>query len=292
MKLIITALRGKMAGLIVADEKKRDDVEIIAGIGPKGRDYIGKDIGEVAMIGKTVGAPVVDDIESVIEDADVVCDFSTVELGMEVLDACLKHKKALVVGTTGFSPEQRARLEAAAAEIPIMIAANTDRMVNVMRKLLMDAARELYDDTDIEIIDMHDNTKLDAPSGTARELIESMGEAVGVDLVDDAVRKRQSHLPCSARRRYPVESHGLLFRRRRKTRDHPSLPQLEGLRKRRCQRMQMDGRQTGRSLRHTRVHGTVACINEVQIQRHKDEYRCPDVRSAGCHCGKAPHTGI
>ena len=109
MKLIITAPRGKMASLIVADAASRDDVEIIAGIGPEGRDYIGKDIGEAAMTGKTVGAPVVDDIESVIDDADVVCDFSTVELGMEVLDACLKHKKALVVGTTGFSTEQRAR---------------------------------------------------------------------------------------------------------------------------------------------------------------------------------------
>ena len=152
MKLIITAPRGKMASLIVADAASRDDVEIVAGIGPAGRDYIGKDIGEVAMTGRTVGAPVVDDIESVIDEADVVCDFSTVELGMEVLDACLKHKKALVVGTTGFNAEQRARL--------------------------------------IEIIDMHDNTKLDAPSGTARELIESMGEAVGVDLVDDAVYGR------------------------------------------------------------------------------------------------------
>ena len=190
MKLIITAPRGKMASLIVADAAERDDVEIVAGIGPKGRDYIGRDIGEVAMIGKTVGAPVVDDIESVIDGADVVCDFSTVELGMEVLDACLKHRKALVIGTTGFDAGQRARLEAAAEEIPILIAANTDRMVNVMRKLLMDAAKELYEDTDIEIVDMHDNTKLDAPSGTARELIESMGEAVGVDLVDDAVYGR------------------------------------------------------------------------------------------------------
>ena len=143
MKMIITAPRGKMAGLIVADAASRDDVEIVAGIGPAGRDYIGKDIGDVAMTGRTVGAPVVDDIESVIGSADVVCDFSTVELGMEVLDACLKHKKALVIGTTGFNAEQRARLEAAAAEIPIMIAANTDRMVNVMRKLLMDAAKEL-----------------------------------------------------------------------------------------------------------------------------------------------------
>ena len=118
MKIIITAPRGKMAGLIVADAASRDDVEIVAGIGPAGRDYIGKDIGDVAMTGRTVGAPVVDDIESVIGSADVVCDFSTVELGMEVLDACLKHKKALVIGTTGFNAEQRARLEAAAADIP------------------------------------------------------------------------------------------------------------------------------------------------------------------------------
>jgi 4-hydroxy-tetrahydrodipicolinate reductase len=190
MKLIITAPRGKMASLIVADAASRDNVEIVAGVGPAGRDYIGRDIGEVAMIGRSVGAPVVDDLESVIDQADVVCDFSTVELGMEVLDACIRHHKALVIGTTGFSPEQRAKLEEASKTIPIMIAANTDRMVNVMRKLLMDTAKELYEDTDIEIIDMHDNTKLDAPSGTARELIESMGEAVGRDLVSDAVYGR------------------------------------------------------------------------------------------------------
>ncbi|MBQ9272725.1 MAG: 4-hydroxy-tetrahydrodipicolinate reductase [Mogibacterium sp.] len=190
VKVIITAPRGKMASLIVADAASRDDVEIVAGIGPKGRDYIGSDIGEVAMIGKKAGSPVVDDLESVIDDADVVCDFSTVELGMEVLEACLKHKKALVVGTTGFDAGQRARLEAAAQEIPVMIAANTDRMVNVMRKLLMEAAAQLYDETDIEMVDMHDNTKLDSPSGTARELVEAMGDAVGRDLVSDAVYGR------------------------------------------------------------------------------------------------------
>ena len=87
MKLIITAPRGKMASLIVADAAARDDVEIVAGIGPAGRDYIGKDIGEVAMTGSLIGAPVVDNIESVIDQADVICDFSTVELGMEVLES-------------------------------------------------------------------------------------------------------------------------------------------------------------------------------------------------------------
>lgn len=190
MKLIITAPKGKMASLIVADAASRDTVHILAGIGPKGRDYIGKDIGEVAMIGRSIGVPVIDDIESVIEDADVVCDFSTVELGMEVLASCVKHKKAIVIGTTGFSPEQREAIEKASEQIPVMMAANTDRMVNVMRKLLMEAAKELYDETDIEIIDMHDNKKLDAPSGTARELVESMGDAIGKNLVDDAVYGR------------------------------------------------------------------------------------------------------
>ena len=264
MKLIITAPRGKMASLIVADAAARNDVEIVAGIGPKGRDYIGKDIGEVAMIGKTVGAPVVDDLESVIDGTDVVCDFSRVELGMEVLDACIRHKKALVIGTTGFNAEQRARLEAAASEIPILIAANTDRMVNVMRKLLMEAAKELYEDTDIEIVDMHDNTKLDAPSGTARELIESMGEAVGVDFDREhgrsgrrrlgrrcrirqaarqtSTRERQSYLPCHTRRRHPVQPHRLLLWRRRASGDHPPLPQLERLRKGRRQRLHLAGR--------------------------------------------------
>ena len=204
MKLIITAPKGKMASLIVADAASRDDVEIVAGIGPAGRDYIGKDIGEVAMTGSLVGAPVVDDLESVIDQADVVCDFSTTELGMKVLDACIRHNKALVVGTTGFSAEQRAKLEAAADKIPILIAANTDRMVNVMRKLLMEAAKELYYDTDIEIVDIHDNTKLDAPSGTASELIESMGEAIGKDLLADAVYGRPHG-------RYPREKEKVTF---------------------------------------------------------------------------------
>lgn len=190
MKLVITAPRGKMARLIIADAAERQDVEIVAGVGPKGRDYIGSDIGEVAMIGHKVGAPVLEDINQVIADTDIVCDFSTVGLGMEVLEACVKHKKALVAGTTGFSVEQKAKFEEAAQLIPIMMAANTDRMVNVMRKLLMDAAKELYDDTDIEMVDIHDNRKLDAPSGTAIELVESMGEAIGKDLAGEGVYGR------------------------------------------------------------------------------------------------------
>ena len=189
-----------MASLIVADAAARDDVEIVAGIGPKGRDYIGKDIGEVAMIGKTVGAPVVDDLESVIDGADVVCDFSRVELGMEVLDACIRHKKALVIGTTGFNAEQRARLEAAASEIPILIAANTDRMVNVMRKLLMEARRS----------ERH-RPRADREHGRSGRRRLSRRCRIRQAARQTSPRERQSHLPCHTRRRHPVQPYRLLL---------------------------------------------------------------------------------
>ena len=194
MKLIIVAPRGKMGKFITEIAAANDQIEIVGGVGPKGRDYIGRDIGEVAMIGKTVGAPVVDDIESIIDSCDVIIDFSTVENGMAVLDAARRHGKALVCGSTGFSPEQRQAVEDAAQDIPVKLAANTSRLVNIMYKLIQLAA-EKAGDVDVEILDMHDNTKLDAPSGTAKEIGEIVAEARGVNLEDEAVYGRSGRCP-------------------------------------------------------------------------------------------------
>lgn len=179
MKLIITAPRGKMGKLNTLIAAERADIEIVGGIGPAGRDYIGDDLGAVAGIGHDLGVKVYDDIEAIIDECDCVLDFSTVEMGMKILDICRAHGKALVCGTTGFSPEQRQAFVDAGKEIPVMLAANTSRMVNVMSKLLAQAAAALGETCDIEILDMHDNKKLDAPSGTARELGETIAEAIG-----------------------------------------------------------------------------------------------------------------
>ena len=184
MKLIITAPRGKMGHLNTEIAAARDDIEIVGGIGPMGRDYIGEDLGKVAMIGKELGVSVYDDIEKIIDECDCVLDFSTVEEGMKILEACKAHGKALVCGTTGFSAEQKAEFDRAGEVIPVMLAANTSRMVNVMSKLLAQAAAALGDSCDIEILDMHDNKKLDSPSGTAKELGETMAEAMGTTLED------------------------------------------------------------------------------------------------------------
>ncbi len=174
VKVIITAPRGHMDGLIVKAACEREDIQIIGGIGPAGRDYIGQDIGIAAGLGTEIGALVYDNLEDIIDQCDLVVDFSRVELSMEVLEICKAHKKGFLCGTTGFSEDQEKKLLEAGSEIPMMKAANTSYVVNVMRKLLGTAAAALGDKAKIEIIEMHSQTKLDAPSGTALELAEEM----------------------------------------------------------------------------------------------------------------------
>lgn len=175
-KIVIMAPRGHMDGLIVAAAHRRSDIEIVGGVGMPGRDYIGKDVGLVAGLGEEVGAPVYDDLEQVIDQCDLVVDFSKPELSMKVLDCCLNHKKALICGTTGFDEEQTARLLAAGEVIPMMKAANTSFVVNVMKKIAGEIAQALGSRCSIDVIDMHSASKPDAPSGTAKELGEEMAD--------------------------------------------------------------------------------------------------------------------
>lgn len=176
VKIVITAPRGHMDGLIVKTAFHREGIEIVGGLGPAGRDYIGKDIGQVCGLGQEIGALVYDNLEEIIRECDFVIDFSTVELSMSVLEVCKKYKKGLLCGTTGFTTEQEKVLLEAGKFIPMMKASNTSYVVNVMRKLLGIAAQALGDKAKIEIIDLHSQTKLDAPSGTALELAEEIVE--------------------------------------------------------------------------------------------------------------------
>lgn len=190
MRIIITAPKGKMGRLIVKMASEHEELEIVGVIGKKGGEYIGKDAGLAAGIGYEIGVPVTDDLNQIIDKCDAVVDFSTPELSMEALTAAIKYKKALVCGTTGFDQEQFGRFQTAALDIPILYAANTSLMINLMYELIAQTARSLGARADIEIIDMHDAKKKDAPSGTAKEMGETLRHAltqvagVGSDLVD------------------------------------------------------------------------------------------------------------
>ena len=191
MKVIVIGPRGKMGKLITQVAASRDDMELVGAIAPKGRDYIGKDLGTVAMTGFELGVPVTDDLESIIDSCDVIIDFSTKEMAMEVLDLAIAHKKALVCGSTGFSAEEMKRFEEAGKQIPMLYAANTSKLVNIMNKLLELVTATLKDEIDIEILEMHDQWKKDAPSGTSKEMGEIMAHALGKELSDIAVYGRE-----------------------------------------------------------------------------------------------------
>ena len=194
-KVIVVGPKGKMGKLITQVIAERKDLELVAGIGPKGRDYIGGDLGTAAMVGRTLGVPVVDDLESVIDKCDVIIDFSTKENGMEVLDLAIKYKKALVNGTTGFSAEEMQRFKDSASKIPMLYAANTSKLVNIMNKLLELVASTVGNELDIEILEMHDQWKKDAPSGTSKEMGEVMAHALGKELDEIKVHGREGVSP-------------------------------------------------------------------------------------------------
>ncbi len=195
VKIIVVGPRGKMGKLITQAAVSREDMQLVAGVAPKGRDYIGDDLGMAAMTGTKLNIPVVDDLAGVIDDCDVIIDFSTKEMAMEVLELAVRHKKGLVCGTTGFSPEEMQRFRDASKEIPMLYAANTSKLVNIMNKLLELVVRTAGDDLDIEILEMHDQWKKDAPSGTSKEMGEIMAEALGRELKDIAVYGREGASP-------------------------------------------------------------------------------------------------
>jgi 4-hydroxy-tetrahydrodipicolinate reductase len=182
LNVLITAPRGKMGRLNVQAAVKSEDIRLVGCIGPAGRDYIGKDAGLVSGMGEPCGALCYGDIEEIIGDCDMVIDFSTVALSREMIHACVRHKKALICGTTGFGEEDTAIFAETAKKIPLLKAANTSYMSNVMTEMVKLAAKALKDQCKVEIIDYHDEKKVDAPSGTAKEFGETISEASGKDI--------------------------------------------------------------------------------------------------------------
>lgn len=133
------------------------------------------------------------DLQAAAASYDVVIDFTRPEGTLAALAACVAQGKSLVIGTTGFSVEQKAQIDAAARQIPILMAGNFSIGVNLCLKLLEDAARVLGEDFDIEVVEAHHRHKVDAPSGTALMMGEAAARGAGRDLATDAVYERYGH---------------------------------------------------------------------------------------------------
>jgi len=193
--IIVIAPKGHMGRLIIQAAYEHDDINVVGAVGTPGRNYIGKDAGIVAGLGEEIGAKVHDNLADIIDKCDVVVDFSTVETSMKVLEVCLAAGKAYICGTTGFDAADTEKLLKAGELIPMMKAANTSFVVNVMKKLLGQAAQVLGDRCRIEIVEMHSEGKLDAPSGTAIELAEEMAAAAATAAAGDEASGNEAGEP-------------------------------------------------------------------------------------------------
>jgi 4-hydroxy-tetrahydrodipicolinate reductase len=163
---------------------------LAAAVERAGSSVIGADAGELAGVGK-LGVLI---SEELVADAfDVLVDFTRPEVTLNNLAMCHPAGKKMVIGTTGFTPEQRNTLIDASADIAMVVAPNMSVGVNLCFKLLETAAKVLGDEVDIEIIEAHHRHKVDAPSGTALRMGEVVATALGRDLKTHAVYGREGH---------------------------------------------------------------------------------------------------
>jgi 4-hydroxy-tetrahydrodipicolinate reductase len=163
---------------------------VTAAIEQPGSSLVGADAGELAGQGKN-GITVVGDIADCIADIDVLIDFTVPAATLGNLAVCAENGVAMVIGTTGFTPDEQAQIDEAAKRIPICKASNFSTGVNLCFKLLDVAAKVLGDDVDIEVYEAHHRHKIDAPSGTALSMGQVVADALGRDLDKVAVYGRE-----------------------------------------------------------------------------------------------------
>ncbi len=189
-KVAITGAAGRMGRTLIEACRQASGVQLTAAVERSGSTAVGVDAGELAGIG-AVGVRVGDGLAAVVSDFDVLIDFTRPEVTLANLEICRNARRRMVIGTTGFSPEQKQRITEAAGDIAIVMAPNMSVGVNLCFKLLETAARVLGEAVDIEIIEAHHRHKVDAPSGTALRMGEIVAQALGRDLQTCAVYGRQ-----------------------------------------------------------------------------------------------------
>jgi 4-hydroxy-tetrahydrodipicolinate reductase len=189
VKLAIAGAAGRMGRMLIEATLESADLALAAALEAAGHPQLGRDAGE--PVGVASGVPITADVAAAVAQAQCLIDFTRPEATLAHLEVCVARGTRAVVGTTGFSAEQKRRIAAVAKHISIVLAPNFAVGVNAVFKLAESAARILGDAYDVEIVEAHHRHKVDAPSGTALRLGETVAAALGRDLAACAVHGRQ-----------------------------------------------------------------------------------------------------
>ena len=189
LKVVIAGCSGRMGHVLLECVFADTDLVLHGALDRADNPQLGRDAGE--QLGKVSGVKVTDNIDDALKNADVLVDFTRPEASMLYLAACQKHQVKMIIGTTGFSAEEKQVIEAAAKNVAIVFAPNMSVGVTLLINLVQSAAKVLNEGYDIEIIEAHHRHKIDAPSGTALRLGEAAASALGRDLAECAVYGRE-----------------------------------------------------------------------------------------------------
>jgi 4-hydroxy-tetrahydrodipicolinate reductase len=189
LRIAIAGASGRMGRMLIEAVLDAPDCAFAGALDVADSPQRGQDAG--AFLGRVTGVTVTDDLDAVLAASQVLIDFTRPEGTLRHLQACAARGVALVVGTTGFSAEQKAAIGAAAQRTAVFMSPNMSVGVNVVMRLLEQAAKAFSHGYDIEIIEAHHRNKIDAPSGTALQMGEVVAKALGRNLADNAVFGRE-----------------------------------------------------------------------------------------------------
>lgn len=189
IRVAVAGASGRMGRMLIEAVVQAPDCVLSAALDVPGSPALGSDA--TAWLGRTSGIRVGADLLAAAAASDVLIDFTRPEGTLAHLQACRAHGTRMVIGTTGFSAEQKAEVAAHAQHIGVVMAPNMAVGVNVVLQLLDMATRALSEGYDIEIVEAHHRHKVDAPSGTALRMGEVVAQALGRSLQDCAVYGRE-----------------------------------------------------------------------------------------------------
>lgn len=190
VRIAIAGAAGRMGRNLVKATYLNQKAQVAAGSERPESSLVGVDIGELCGEGK-LDVFLTDDLAKEVDNFDVIIDFTAPASTLANIELCKQHGKCIVIGTTGFSDQEREMIDQHAKAIPVVMAPNYSVGVNLVFKLLEKAAKVMGDYCDIEIVEAHHRHKVDAPSGTAIGMGEAIAGAMGNNLNDVAVYARE-----------------------------------------------------------------------------------------------------
>ncbi|MCF6217766.1 MAG: 4-hydroxy-tetrahydrodipicolinate reductase [Gammaproteobacteria bacterium] len=190
IRVAVAGCSGRMGRTLIEACQASEQLVLGAATERSGSSLLALDAGEMAGVG-CLSVAIVEDLAKVVDDFDVLIDFTTIDATLNHLEICAAAGKRIVIGTTGFSEQQKQRIASAAESIGVVFAPNMSVGVNLCFKLLDIAAKVMGNEVDIEVIEAHHRHKVDAPSGTALRMGEVVADALGRDLSQCAVYGRE-----------------------------------------------------------------------------------------------------